>query len=514
MGRVGLATWAGVVALGLVLTACNSASSGADDGTTSVVASFYPLEEAVSQVGGDLVTVENLTPPGVEPHDLELSPDAVESIATAEVVLYLGGGFQPAIEEALQDAEGRVVDGLSAVTTVPAEGEEAEEGLTVDPHIWLDPTRFARRRSDPAEALEDAGVPAPRSPPRAEELRVELEELDQAFRSGLSDCDRDLLVTNHDAFGYLASAYGLRQEAIAGLEPDVEPSAKRLADLKGLVEREGVTTILTEELVSPDVAETLAGEAGTRGPVYDRRSRRRGGRRRRGLPFPDAEEPGDAPCRARLSVIAAVTDPLVEAEGVSYAYGSAPVVVDVDLSVRKGEFVALVGPNGSGKSTLLRVLLGALRPGGGSVRLLGQPASEVGSLADRLRAATADARSRRPGDRPRDRHDRTARPPWLVAPPPQERSRPPDHAIDSVDLADQAVRPITELSGGQQQRAFIARAFASEPELLVLDEPFAGIDAESQRRFRDSLVHLIGEHGAGVLLVSQSCLPSRTWSIA
>jgi zinc transport system ATP-binding protein len=76
------------------------------------------------------------------------------------------------------------------------------------------------------------------------------------------------------------------------------------------------------------------------------------------------------------------------------------------------------------------------------------------------------------------------------------------HALESVGLADLADRPINQLSGGQQQRAFIARAFASEPSLLVLDEPIAGVDAESQRRFRDAIVHLIAEHGSGVLLVS------------
>jgi zinc transport system ATP-binding protein len=77
-----------------------------------------------------------------------------------------------------------------------------------------------------------------------------------------------------------------------------------------------------------------------------------------------------------------------------------------------------------------------------------------------------------------------------------------EHALESVDLVEVAGHRIAQLSGGQQQRAFIARAFASEPELLVLDEPIAGIDAGSQRRFRDSLVHLIREHDAGVLLVS------------
>jgi zinc transport system ATP-binding protein len=198
-----------------------------------------------------------------------------------------------------------------------------------------------------------------------------------------------------------------------------------------------------------------------------------------------------------------VTDPLVQAIGVSYAYNSTPVVVGVDLTVRKGEFVALVGPNGSGKSTLLRVLLGALRPGSGSVRLLGQPASEV---SDRWRIGYVPQRPTLAPDVPATVREivttgRLARRGWW-RPLHGEDLAAADHAIESVGLADLADQPITELSGGQQQRAFIARAFASEPELLVLDEPIAGIDAESQRRFRDSLVHLIGEHGAGVLLVS------------
>lgn len=234
-----------------------------DDDRISVVASFYPLAFVAERVGGDCIAVTNLTPPGVEPHDLELSPDAVEAIATADVVLYLGGGFQPAIEDALPDADGRLIDGLGVVATDPAEGEQSNEGLTVDPHVWLDPGRFAEIVTAVAGGLEAAGVAASCDVPgAADELRAELAELDEAFRNGLGDCERDLLVSNHDAFGYLASAYGLRQEAIAGLEPDVEPSARRLAELVDLVEREGVTTILTEELVSPDVARTLAAETG------------------------------------------------------------------------------------------------------------------------------------------------------------------------------------------------------------------------------------------------------------
>jgi zinc transport system ATP-binding protein len=193
---------------------------------------------------------------------------------------------------------------------------------------------------------------------------------------------------------------------------------------------------------------------------------------------------------------------LVEARGVSFAFRSTPVIEDVDLTVGAGEFVALVGPNGSGKSTLLRVLLGALRPSTGSVRLLGRPSDQV---EDRWRIGYVPQRPSLAPDVPATVREivatgRLARGWWR---PLREGDHAAVmHAIESVGLLDVADRPITQLSGGQQQRVFIARAFASEPELLVLDEPIAGIDAESQRRFRESIVHLIREHGAGVLLVS------------
>jgi zinc transport system ATP-binding protein len=195
--------------------------------------------------------------------------------------------------------------------------------------------------------------------------------------------------------------------------------------------------------------------------------------------------------------------PILVAEGVSFRYGRETVLEDVSLSLHAGEFVALVGPNGSGKSTLLRILLGSARPATGSVRLFGEEPEELSdrsrlgyvpqrpTLASEVPATVAEIvasgrLSSRGWWRPARREDRAA----------------VRHALESVGLGDLALRPLNELSGGQQQRAFIARAFAGEPALLVLDEPIAGVDAESQRRFRDSLVHLVAEHGAGVLLVS------------
>ena len=270
MRRFGRAALVGA-SLASLLSGCSRSGSAAEVDRVSVVASFYPLAEAASRVGGDLVSVENLTPPGVEPHDLELAPDDIEAIATADVIVYLGGGFQPAVEDALAEAEHAVtVDALNAVATNAAPASEAEEGLTVDPHVWLDPARYEEIVRAVADALAKAD-PANEATyaANAQAYVAEIAALDEEFRTGLSDCERTTIVTSHEAFGYLADAYGLTQVGILGLSPEAEPDPRRLAELRDLVEREGVTTIFAEELVSPKVAETLASEAGVRVAVLN-----------------------------------------------------------------------------------------------------------------------------------------------------------------------------------------------------------------------------------------------------
>jgi zinc transport system ATP-binding protein len=206
---------------------------------------------------------------------------------------------------------------------------------------------------------------------------------------------------------------------------------------------------------------------------------------------------------SRVDEVPARDGPLVEAEHISFSYGETPVLEDVSLSVGPGEFVALVGPNASGKSTLLKVLLGLLRPTSGRVRIFGHAPER---FTERWRLGYVPQRPELTSEIPATVEElvaagRLPRRGWW------RRMRPADreitrHAIDSVALGAARSRPVNELSGGQQQRTFIARAFASEPDLLVLDEPIAGIDRESQTRFRESLTHLVAEHGAGVLLVS------------
>jgi zinc transport system ATP-binding protein len=194
---------------------------------------------------------------------------------------------------------------------------------------------------------------------------------------------------------------------------------------------------------------------------------------------------------------------VLAATDVSFAYGAEVVLEHVGLAVRAGEFAALAGPNGSGKSTLLRILLGLLAPQTGSVEVFGVAPDD---LRDRWRVGYVPQRPRIAPDLPATVEEvvatgRLAKQGWWKRRTRADREAV-DHALESVALTDHRRKRLHELSGGQQQRALIARALAADPQLLVLDEPIAGVDVESQALFRDSLVHLVDEHHAAVLLVS------------
>lgn len=197
------------------------------------------------------------------------------------------------------------------------------------------------------------------------------------------------------------------------------------------------------------------------------------------------------------------TIPVLEADAVAFSYGPHPVLDRVSLQVAPGEFVALVGSNGSGKSTLLRLLLGLLMPHAGEVRLFGSRPSD---LRERWRIGYVPQRPALAHDLPATVEEvvgagRLPRRGWWRRPTAEDRDEI-QHALEAVALVELRDRRVRELSGGQQQRAFIAKALVTQPELLVLDEPVAGVDVESQMLFRDSLVHLVRDHGSAVLLVS------------
>jgi len=260
MARLGLLL---LLLLGLGLfSGCGG--SGGDNGRT-VVAAFYPLAWVAEETAGDDISVVNLTPPGVEPHDLELSPSDVERVRDAEVVLYLGRGFMPALEDAVAGDDG-AVDLLAGPGLLESDAhghgqEEHDDGHELDPHVWLDPARLAVVARTIAEALG--------KPDGAADVVARLELLDQELQVGLAKCERRQIVTSHAAFGYLADAYGLEQIALAGLSPEAEPSPRALGALVDEVKAEGATTVFFETLVSPRLAETVAREAGARTAALD-----------------------------------------------------------------------------------------------------------------------------------------------------------------------------------------------------------------------------------------------------
>jgi zinc transport system substrate-binding protein len=288
----------------LSLTACSpgapaetSSSSAATGGSSAlkVMASFYPLQYVTEQVGGDLVAVESLTPPGTEPHDLELSPASVASLESAAAVVYLSG-FQPAVDEAIKQASpARVLD-VSEEATLPAghskeehaaethtdgaateeahahetEGAHAGEESAQDLHFWLDPERLAHTAHAVAEELGKADpANAAAYEANAETLSGKLTTLDEDYKKGLATCETRTIVVSHEAYGYLANKYELKQAGISGLAPDTEPSPARLAEIGQVVKDEGVTTIFTETLVNPKVAETLAADLNVKTAVLD-----------------------------------------------------------------------------------------------------------------------------------------------------------------------------------------------------------------------------------------------------
>ena len=194
----------------------------------------------------------------------------------------------------------------------------------------------------------------------------------------------------------------------------------------------------------------------------------------------------------------------VELDGVSFAYvRGTRVLENVSLRIEAGEFVAIAGPNGGGKTTLVRVALGLERPLAGLASLFGEQAHAcsqrrtLGYLAQRSKLGTdAPATVREVVSAGRLAAGR------LLGPLGRRERALVDAAIERVGLGERASSPLHALSGGQQQRAFIAKALAAEPSLLVLDEPTAGVDAEAQEALAELLAGLHDELGTTILYVS------------
>ncbi|RFU85130.1 zinc ABC transporter substrate-binding protein [Streptomyces triticagri] len=298
---------AGISALGLLtVSACSGA--GAADGKSGdkldVVASFYPMQYLAETIGGKHVDVQTLTKPGVEPHDLEISPQQTGMLGESDVVLYLKG-LQPAVDEAVEQSGAKHPVDAAELTSLekhgPGDGhdhgEEGHEGEAdhgddedadadahegeehdhdhgdenaADPHVWLDPVKYGEIAEGVGKALGKADPDnASYYEKNAEKLTDRLGTLDQEFKDGLKNTRTKTFITTHTAFSYLAERYGLEQVGIAGVDPESEPSPARMKELQKIAREDKVSTIFFETLASDRTAKTLASDTGLKTDVLD-----------------------------------------------------------------------------------------------------------------------------------------------------------------------------------------------------------------------------------------------------
>lgn len=242
-----------------------------------VVTTLFPLYDFTRTIAGDRMDVQLLLPPGVEPHHFEPRPEDVTRIHRAALFIYIGPFMEPWADRILAGIDHRKVRILAAAEGIPllpatvhADNDSdhlhtlKEQAETNDPHVWLDfgidqvmvaRIRDALIRADPAGAAQYRN--------RAEILIQQLGALDQQYKQGLANCQsRVLLHGGHAAFGYLAKRYGLDYQAAAGVTAELEATPRRLAELVEQVRFHKVKAVFSEELVSPRVARTIAGETG------------------------------------------------------------------------------------------------------------------------------------------------------------------------------------------------------------------------------------------------------------
>jgi len=264
---------------GLLVAGCRTQKTESNQPARPIViTTLFPLYDFARTIAGDRMEVQLLLPPGVEPHHFEPKPDDLARIHRAALFVYIGPFMEPWADKIIQGVDRtkvRVVAAASGVALLPAVAHTGKEqhhhdhdhdhqAEAYDPHVWLD---FSADQAMVAKLLEaliaadPAGAEQYRR--RAAELTGQLTALEARYKAGLASCgSRVLLHGGHAAFGYLAKRYNLNYQAAAGVTAELEATPRRLAELVQQVRRYNVKAIYSEELVSPRVARTIAGETG------------------------------------------------------------------------------------------------------------------------------------------------------------------------------------------------------------------------------------------------------------
>lgn len=262
-----------IVVISVVFTAITSSTVGKyseDKKDLTIVTSFYPLYFFTSSIVGDNASVTNITPPGFEPHDYELTPRDVSLIESSDLVVLNGGNLELWAENITNNLLDKQVIVIYTATDLMTRSVE-EDGLNqADPHVWLDPV-LAQKQVDRIlqEVISLDPVNSQEYQMNAQQLTQKLTELDAEFKQALGSCEKKQIVTTHAAFGYLTDRYGLEQVSLSGLSPEYEPSPKEFAEIAEFARKNNIKYIFFESLVSPRMAETIAKEIGADTLVFN-----------------------------------------------------------------------------------------------------------------------------------------------------------------------------------------------------------------------------------------------------
>jgi zinc transport system substrate-binding protein len=276
-------TFAAVLVLTLV--GCSNSTQTAELPLPQITTGVFPVAWLASELAGGCAGITDLTPSGGDVHDLELTASQTRAILSADLVLTVSG-FQPSFDDAVTTRTGTTLDLINEINQITGvkhdhdhdhddehghedddeHGHEDESGdkkdnEILDPHFWLDPNRSltaVELISNQIAALDENCATAVAS--NKQRVISDLTQLDLAYSSDLAQCQSRTLIVSHQAFGYLADAYNLTQIAVAGLDPEGEPSAARLKEVINLAKAQEVSAVFTESSANPAVAETLAKE--------------------------------------------------------------------------------------------------------------------------------------------------------------------------------------------------------------------------------------------------------------
>lgn len=271
----------------MTLTACGGQETGAngvspEDAQLTLVTGVYPLEWLATEIGGDRVSVSQLTDPGAEPHDLELTGRQIGEVSQADIAFYVTG-LQPAVDEAVeQEASGNALDVSEIVDLLPVEetqgdddhedesGDEGHDHGPDDPHFWLDTERMDEAATALAERMSEVDPEGADSyQANAEQVSQTLTAIDEEYEQNLASCDQRDVVVGHTAFTYLTEAHGLEQVGLSGVDPETEPSPAQIAEISDIVDERGIDTIFTEPLMPDGTTDTIAEETGAEVEVLD-----------------------------------------------------------------------------------------------------------------------------------------------------------------------------------------------------------------------------------------------------